>query len=300
MRFLIFRGGALGDILLTLPVLRTLREKDSSAFVELVGPFPAALLAQYGGAHSVIDLSSAAFLSLFADDARLDEALRQRLRKTDCVISYLSDPKRTLGAKIESCGCRFISGPFRLDQRQLPAPIQLGQPLAELGFAMVDPAPRLFLKSEHLFGTRAFFHVGSGSPIKNWPVSGWTALAARLEEQFDELTLVSGEADEGPTAEFLRTYRSAKLKVRQNLPILDLAHELAAADLFVGHDTGVTHLAAALGIPTVALFGPTDPMIWGPLGDQTRIVSSEDGTMEGLEFERVLEAARTLVDRPAF
>src|SRR5258708_20873182 len=78
--FLVFRGGALGDVLLTLPVLRTLRDKDTSAFVELVAPFPAASLAQYGGAHSVCDLNSAAFLSLFAAAASLDAALRERLR----------------------------------------------------------------------------------------------------------------------------------------------------------------------------------------------------------------------------
>ncbi|HEX3444148.1 MAG TPA: hypothetical protein VHS80_05480, partial [Chthoniobacterales bacterium] len=99
MRFLVFRGGALGDILLTLPVLRTLQERDSSAFVELVAPFPAALLAPYGGAHSVGDLNSAALLSLFAPGASLDESLSEKLRNVGCVISYLSDPEQTISAK---------------------------------------------------------------------------------------------------------------------------------------------------------------------------------------------------------
>jgi heptosyltransferase III len=295
LRFLVFRGGALGDILLTLPVLRALGEKDSSTVVELVAPLPAALLAQYGGAHSVGDLGSAAFLSLFRNDAHLDQVLLEKLRPVDCVISYLSDPGRTLKEKIESCGCRFISGPFRLQEQRLPASVQLAQPIEELGFVGVDPVPRLFLKPQRVSGTRASFHVGSGSPVKNWTVSGWNALAAQLEEQFEELVLVSGEADQASTAEFLRTYRGSKLKVRSNLSILDLAYELAAADLFIGHDTGVTHLAAALGIPTVALFGPTDPLIWRPLGDHVRVVSSANGTMESLSFELVWQAVRTLV-----
>lgn len=297
MRFLVFRGGALGDVLLTLPVLRTLRDKDTSAFVELVAPFPAALLAQYGGAHSVCDLNSAAFLSLFADDASLDGALRERLREVDCVISYLSDPKRTLRTKIENCGSRFISGPFRLNEQRLPASVQLAEPLGELGLVVVDPAPRLFLKRQLLSGTRAFFHVGSGSSAKNWPAPSWSALVAKLEEQFDELLLVSGEADEVSTAEFLRTYRGSKLKVRSNLPILDLAHELAAADLFIGHDTGVTHLAAALAVPTIALFGPTDPVIWCPLGENVTMVASEDGLMATIAVEQVWSAAEKALDR---
>jgi heptosyltransferase III len=291
LRFLVFRGGALGDILLTLPVLRTLRDKDTSAFVELVAPFPAALLAQYGGAHSVCDLSSAAFVSLFADDASLDGAVRERLREVDYVISYLSDPQRTLRTKIENCGSRFISGPFRLNEQRLPASVQLAEPLGELGLVVVDPAPRLFLKRPFLSGTRAFFHVGSGSSAKNWPAPSWSALAAKLEDQFDELLLVSGEADEVSTAEFLRSYRGSKLKVRSNLPILDLADELATADLFIGHDTGVTHLAAALAVPTIALFGPTDPMIWCPLGENVTMVASKDGLMASIAVEQVWSAA---------
>jgi heptosyltransferase III len=297
LRFLVFRGGALGDILLTLPVLRSLRDRDNSATVELAAPFPAALLAQCGGADSVCDLSSAAFVSLFAGDASLDGALRERLREVDCVISYLSDPERTLRTKIENCGSRFISGPFRLNEQRLPASIQLAQPLGELGLILADPAPRLFLKRPFLPGTRAFFHVGSGSLAKNWPAPSWSALAAKLEEQFDELLLVSGEADGVSTAEFLRFYRGSKLKVRSNLPILDLAHELAAADLFVGHDTGVTHLAAALAVPTIALFGPTDPMIWCPLGENVTMVASKDGLMATIAVEEVWSSVEKALGR---
>jgi ADP-heptose:LPS heptosyltransferase len=300
LRSLVFRGGALGDVLVTLPVLRALRERDSAAFVELAAPFPAALLARYGGAHSVYDLNSAAFLSLFAHGARIDEALREKLRNVDCVISYLCDPEQTIAAKIKSCGCRFISGPYQLNQRRVPAPVQLAQPLTDLGLVVADPIPRLFLKPQRLPRPRAVLHVGSGSPAKNWPIRSWCALAAQLEEQLDELLLVTGEADEAPTAEFLRTYRSSKLRIRSNLPILELAEELAAAGLFVGHDTGVTHLAAALGIPTVALFGPTDPMIWRPLGNHVRVVSSADGTMESLRFELVWKTVRTIADELRF
>ena len=290
MRFLVFRGGALGDVLLTLPVLQALRASEASAFVELAASFPAALLARYGGASSVSDINSAAFLSLFTDDDGLDRALRKRLHDVDRVICYLSDPKRTVRAKIESCGCRLIEGPFRLDERRVPAAIQLAQPLGELGLEIVDPVPHLFLERQPLPGARLVFHVGSGSPAKNWPIPRWSALASKLEGRFDELLLVSGEADEVPTTEFLRQYQSSKLRVRLNPSILDLSQELAAADLFVGHDTGVTHLAAALGVSTVALFGPTDPMIWRPLGEHVTVVSSPDSTMASITLEAVADA----------
>ncbi|HZC34153.1 MAG TPA: glycosyltransferase family 9 protein [Chthoniobacterales bacterium] len=297
LRFLVLRGGALGDVLLTLPTLRALQ---NSGFVELAAPFPAALVARYGGAHAVNDLNSATFLSLFTEGGGLDGALCEKLHGVDCVICYLFDPQQAISAKIKNCGCRFVSGPFRLDQEQLPAAVQLAEPLMELGVFVVDPVPRLFVERQLSSRSRFVFHVGSGSPTKNWPTIRWAGLAAKLEERFDELLLVSGEADETYTAEFLRQYRNANLNVRSNLPVLDLAHELAAADLFIGHDTGVTHLAAALGIPTIALFGPTDPMIWRPLGDNVQVVSSENETMGGLSLEQVWETVRRLDSRRTF
>jgi heptosyltransferase-3 len=277
-------------VLLTLPVLHALRESDHSASVELVAPFPAALLARYGGAHSVADINSVEFLSLFTGESGLDQGLRDRLAKIDCVIGYLFDPGGTTRTKIQASGCRFVPGPFRLGERRLPAAIQLAEPLRELGIQMIDPVPRLFLGRKVRPGTRLTFHVGSGSRAKNWSSYHWSELVTRLEDRFEELFLVSGEADEAATAAFLQEYKNPRLKVGSNLSILDLVHELSASDLFIGHDTGVTHLAAALGIPTIALFGPTDPMIWRPLGQHVQVVASKDGLMQSLPLEQVLNA----------
>jgi heptosyltransferase-3 len=99
------------------------------------------------------------------------------------------------------------------------------------------------------------------------------------------------------TAEFVRTFRSSKLSVRSNLSILDLAHEVASGDLFIGHDTGVTHIAAALAVPTIALFGPTDPMIWCPLGEHVTMVPSRDGKMASITLEEAWNAVETALSR---
>ena len=161
--------------------------------------------------------------------------------------------------------------------------------LGELGIQMIDPVPRLFLECKPSPRTRLVFHVGSGSRAKNWSAYCWSELVTRLEHRFEELLLVSGEADAACTAEFLRQYQNPKLKIGSSLSILDLAHELAVADLFIGHDTGVTHLAAALGVPTIALFGPTDPVIWRPLGEHVQVVASGDSTMASITVETVAE-----------
>jgi ADP-heptose:LPS heptosyltransferase len=298
LRFVVLRGGALGDLLLTFPVLQALRKiaSPSKIRVELIAPFPAASLGLLGGADAVSDLNSAAFLSLFADGSSLSEKLCRKFGETDCVLFYLSDRQGSIQGKIEKCGCRFIPGPFKLDGRRIPATIQLAEPLHALGISRIDPVLRLALVQQNR-SSRLAFHVGSGSPAKNWSADRWTQLVASLEGRFSELLLVSGEADGPATADFLRQYRNPKLKHMSCLSILDLAHELSASELFIGHDSGPTHLAAALGVPTVALFGPTDSMIWRPLGEHVQVVPSENGQMDGLRLDKVQSGIEALCGR---
>jgi ADP-heptose:LPS heptosyltransferase len=77
-----------------------------------------------------------------------------------------------------------------------------------------------------------------------------------------------------------------------HLPLRVLGALLARAALYVGNDSGVTHLAAAWGAPTLALFGPTDPAQWAPLGPRVRTLRAPDGRMPSLGVASVLEAAR--------
>jgi heptosyltransferase-3 len=81
-----------------------------------------------------------------------------------------------------------------------------------------------------------------------------------------------------------------RLRSLLNANLSELSLALNECRLFVGHDTGVTHLAAAVGTPTVALFGATDPAVWAPLGEHVRVVRSADGLMESIGVAEVVEA----------
>jgi Glycosyltransferase family 9 (heptosyltransferase) len=105
-------------------------------------------------------------------------------------------------------------------------------------------------------------HPGSGSPAKNWPASRFAQLARRLSRGSPWL-LVGGPADEA-AASTLQVEAGAVLA--RSLPPRILGALLSRAGAYVGNDSGVSHLAAAWGAPTVALFGPTDPAIWAPEG----------------------------------
>jgi len=76
----------------------------------------------------------------------------------------------------------------------------------------------------------------------------------------------------------------------QSLPLVELAARLQNCSLFLGHDSGISHLAAAVGTPSILLFGPTDPAIWAPANQNVKVLRAPDLTMNGIETLQVLTA----------
>lgn len=119
-------------------------------------------------------------------------------------------------------------------------------------------------------------HPFSGSAKKNWLLDHFQLLARWLESTGRAVQFVVAPHQHLPGA-----------KVFDNLA--DLASLLAGASLYIGNDTGITHLAAAAGANTLALFGPTNPAIWAPRGPRVNILTADD--LDHLTVERVLDAA---------
>ena len=113
-------------------------------------------------------------------------------------------------------------------------------------------------------------HPGSGSPAKNWSPENFAIVADRACNRAGVL-LISGPAQDG-VGEVRRAMKKARPLVAENLSLLQLAALLKRSTAYLGNDSGITHLAAALGLPTVAIFGPTDPAVWGPRGSEVRIL----------------------------
>jgi ADP-heptose:LPS heptosyltransferase len=133
-------------------------------------------------------------------------------------------------------------------------------------------------------------HPGSGSVEKNWPAERFAALAEALACQHGASVVVTfGPADEAARAAFAGT--SAHLL--DSPPLLELAALLRRAALYVGNDSGISHLAGLRGTPTLALFGPTDPALWRPLGRAVVVIRRQP--LEGLGLGEVLAAVLGLV-----
>ena len=116
-------------------------------------------------------------------------------------------------------------------------------------------------------------HPGSGDPKKNLPPSAWADVIDRVRRETGvPVRIVLGPAEkERDSARGLDRVADA---VETSESVAELLKILAGARLFVGNDSGATHLAAALGIPTLAVFGPSDSKLWRPLGPRVRVVAS--------------------------
>lgn len=130
-------------------------------------------------------------------------------------------------------------------------------------------------------------HPGSGSSRKNWPQEAYALLVTRLSAGHPWL-LVRGPAEAGQKSPLEGLPGAVPLT---DWPLRHLGALLRHAALFVGNDSGVSHLAAAWGAPVLALFGPTDPSLWAPVGRKVRVVRSPTEDMEDLAVATVCDAA---------
>lgn len=283
-QILVIRGGALGDFLVTLPTLRLLRERWPEARIELLG-HPAIAEPAIGrhyldAARSVNHGPLSAF---FTPRAVLDPAWMDWFGGFDLVLSYFYDPDQLFEQNLRRCEPgRVLTHHPRVPEK-FPAPAarhfaEILRPVnLELG---ADLASDLFLSPADLDGARAFLaglapdarlvaiHPGSGGDSKRWPAENWAELGRRLARRFPDVTLllVEGEADAEPARVVAEAWQGLRVVRARLLPLAILAAVLRQAALYLGHDSGVTHLAAAArrDLPVVALFGPTDPAVWAP------------------------------------
>lgn len=297
-RALVVRGGALGDFLLTLPVLHALRSSAPASRLEVLAyPGIASLARTSGLVDQVRSIEYGPLAGFFTRGTTLDPELQKYFGSFDLVVSYLYDPDGIFAQNLRASGVkRLVEGPHRVTGTS-HAIDQLAAPLATLGIPLAGRSTRLAVASAAETRTTFALHPGSGSPAKNWPTNCWRELAERLlEAQPDiRIAIVGGEADT-PALQSMRSLTAnARVSFWENLPMDTLASRLAGSALYAGHDTGISHLAAAAGTPCLLLFGPTDPGIWAPPHDHVRVLRAPAGKLEELSVSTVMSALRPML-----
>ena len=298
-RALVARGGAIGDFLLTLPVLNSLRVSAPSSRLEVLAyPGIAALAKASGLVDQVHSIEYGPLAGFFARGAVLDPGLQEYFASFDLVVSYLYDPDGIFAENLRTSGVkRLLEGPHRVSGTS-HAIDQLASPLAQLSIPLAGRSTHLAIAPATHGVADIVLHPGSGSASKNWPATCWRALAGRLLEEVPgaQLAIVGGEADAAALQPMRDLQGNDRVEFWENLPLETLAARLAASGLYVGHDTGISHLAAAAGTPSLLLFGPTDPGVWAPPHAHVRVLRAPAGKLEELGVSTVMSALRPMVD----
>jgi ADP-heptose:LPS heptosyltransferase len=251
---------------------------------------------------SVLPWEAATFAGLLADDTNVSPDLRGALAPFQAVIAYSASGDLLHGLAQAAPSAELIAHPPLPPPSGPHAADWLARAVARLG-ANCAVTPRTFAASEaetvqarpwldRLPPRFVAVHPGSGSPRKNWPADRFAALAERLAAR-QPFLLVEGPADADAAA---LASRSASAVHARDLPPRVLGAVLARAGVYVGNDSGVSHLAAAWGAPVLALFGPTDPAQWSPVGPRVKVLRAADEKMDSLELEDVGRAAREILE----
>jgi ADP-heptose:LPS heptosyltransferase len=308
-KILLARAGALGDVVLLRRAIARLVAAGHRPSL-LAPAAPAAALVGPGEVDEVLPWDGAETAALLAGE-RTGGPVESAVASADLVIAYTRS-----APVLDALGPRA-----RLLVHRDPAPpaagphasIWLAGALETLGLrAAADPEPLRFTPAETAEAEVATsglpprflaVHPGSGSPGKNWPFLRFAEAAARLTGGQPWLLVLGPAEDEllaggAAPAPVLPSPGPGPAPrgavVARGLPLRRLAAILARAGLFIGNDSGASHLAAACGAPTLALFGPTDPALWSPVGRAVRTLRPPGRRLDDLGVDEVVDAAGRL------
>jgi ADP-heptose:LPS heptosyltransferase len=298
-RILCIHQGALGDFILSLPAVKALREYLQPRWLEIMGhPWILPLVSEPPYADAVIDINRAQMALLFQEEAALPEELQTYLSAFDAAFYF--GRSTTFAHNLQREGIRktFILPPFP-EERQHLIDHHLAS-MQALGITTASATPVLFPRGEEKEEAEVFFrergweshtiialHPGAGGSNKVWSPRRFAALGRILAKGRAKLLILQGPADKGAVREVVANLNGTPHLIVHDVPITTLAALLNRASLFIGNDSGVSHLAAALGIWTLALFGPTDPVVWAPRGERAFYLK-KGGSLDTIEVADVL------------
>jgi heptosyltransferase III len=273
-RVLVVALRRLGDVLLTTPLIRSVKRAFPAASIEAL---------VFAGTEGILagnrDLDEVIAMPQRPGAGETLVLLRRLARRYDVALSTQSGDRPTLLAwiagrqsagPIEPNGLSAtvkrlaLSRSYVVDRPQhrvrdvlrladllgIPAVPEIVCPSGEVRSNLIPAQPY------------AVVHAAPMFTYKRWTIDGWRALATALRQRGLAVVTSGAKSDRGYLDEVWRDGDVTRLDGRLDWP--ELAAAIASARAYVGPDTAVTHLAAASGTPTVALYGPTDPRLWGP------------------------------------
>lgn len=289
-RILIIRTGGLGDTLLLWPAVVAIRRRFATAQIEVMGYHErCALLKAAEGADRALDIEGSGYHHLLDIRGTLPPEVCSRFGAYDVVVAFAAPGDFVLAENLSACGVREVHAflPFpssgelihvakHCQRCILEADLGLDGPEISIPVSDSERAAGLdIVRRAGIYSNRlAIILPGSGSAQKNWLAGRFAALLKILRVESLDPVLLEGPADKNAIKSVNSYLVESAVPVLRDLSPSDLKCVLANARLFVGNDAGPTHLAALVGVPTVAIFGPSNPLLWKPLGATVELVSA--------------------------
>jgi len=249
VRRLVIRPGGIGDFIVSLPALECLR----ADYLEVWTAARTVPLVRFASRARAIASTGLDLLGITEPPERLLE----ELRGFDQIVSWYGANRPGFRELTSSLELPFVFFPaLPAKGAGIHATDFYLEQVRQIASCASDGIPRI--RCDASPEDMAVIHPFSGSAKKNWPLENFRALARELE-RFMMVRWCAGPED--PPLE-------GAVHIDD---LYELACWLARARLYVGNDSGITHLAAAVGAPVLALFGPTDPALWAPRGPNVRV-----------------------------
>ena len=293
--FLVVHQGALGDFILALPALKTVREAFPHARAVIMGyPRILELVEKRFYADEICSIDQKGMATFFVREGSLDFTLSEFFKRFDLIVVFGKDGEGTVVGNLRRvCQGQILPiNSFPPWDGKVHVADHLLKQFAPFGLPTSDSNPRLRLNVSDREWAKDFWkrkgvapeerskviilHPGSGSKKKVWPLDRFLNLARTLQDYLGSKILIILGPAEGPEVQTaFEGMRPTEFSTAKGLTLLQLASVMEGCWFFIGNDSGVSHMAAALGLPTVVIFGPTDERVWSPKGAKTFVVRRE-------------------------
>jgi lipopolysaccharide heptosyltransferase I len=285
---LLVRLGALGDVVHAMPVVSALRRRWPDARIDwLVDPRYQDVVRLVDGLSTAIAFDPRGLMA-GSSRARTLAVIRELRREhydvvfdlqglvKSAAVARLAGGARTIGfarAHLREPAARFlytrtvdVPGDAHVIRKNLALLAAVGVPAAEPHFALKASASPVAARLTGQFGSPGYVAINPGAawPNKRWPAKRFGAVAARIRDVTGLRTLVTWGPDEELLARSVVAASQGAGELAPPTSIVELFDVFRGARLAIAGDTGPLHIAAAVGTPVVALFGPTDPGRNGP------------------------------------
>jgi heptosyltransferase-3 len=318
-KILVIHQGALGDVVLSFPALSALRQEKGAALALLCNNQVGKIAQELGVADAHFSVESARFCRLFSDD--LGREIKDFINQYDTVfyIGFSKDLESHIKQNHSGQTFRVPPRPPAGHETHVAAHMMtqmqargLSKSTPDLGLSSLTTSSIFFQKKNLPPDQKnlVIIHPGAGSQRKRWPLENFIEVAYAMREMDSAKVVFLIGPSELDVFYHIKSRAQGQFEVRGVEDLSTVLSLTKACKCFIGNDSGLAHLAAFVGLPTVAIFGPSNPKRWAPVGRATKVLRGETDCspcfevaktncetpqcLEGVSVEMVLEAVRDL------